>query len=140
MVGNLSPFQEIDKNCFNITKNAIIGNIEFHLYLCFVRLLAAILSIYFVSLSLFPCGDSTECVVSPDQVTVSMADEHQDHKHASELCAPFCHCACCSSPVFLHKTILTAGIFEISKDFTVFPEISYHPNNFHTIWQPPKIS
>ncbi|WP_108424453.1 DUF6660 family protein [Flagellimonas amoyensis] len=59
-----------------------------------MKLLAIILSLYFLGLNAIPCGDS-EMVGGDDTQKVSVIDHEGGHDGAYELCSPFCQCHCC---------------------------------------------
>ncbi|HBF20185.1 MAG TPA: hypothetical protein DDW81_08800, partial [Cryomorphaceae bacterium] len=79
-------------------------------YICAMRWFSAILSIYFLGLSLLPCADF-------DQVTgeygqqVFVDHDHSGHTHdipADDQCSPFCMCHCCHTHVVESATIAIA--------------------------------
>jgi len=59
-----------------------------------MKLLTVILSVYFLTLNLYPCGDTP----TEEQVLLEVAEQidgdQQQHDHM-DLCSPFCHCHCC---------------------------------------------
>ena len=56
-------------------------------------MLAAILSLFFLMLSVLPCSDRAPGEkLKLEQVAASDCDNPE----AGDLCSPFCHCQCCS--------------------------------------------
>ncbi|MGB0391636.1 MAG: DUF6660 family protein [Salibacteraceae bacterium] len=51
---------------------------------------AIIMSLYFLGLTFFPCGD----VHAEGEVHVEMAGSH-DHEEGEDDCSPLCYCQCC---------------------------------------------
>jgi hypothetical protein len=64
-----------------------------------VKILTAILSIYFLGLSFVPCADSAP----EEKDSVSIENHCSDENHL-DLCAPFCLCQCCHSVVVMEKS------------------------------------
>ncbi|MEY8021416.1 DUF6660 family protein [Muriicola sp. E247] len=58
-----------------------------------MKLLATILSIYFLALNVLPCSDAGN--VNDDSQVVITVDFDGDHDQDCELCSPFCQCHCC---------------------------------------------
>ncbi len=84
-------------NSKNKTEYAIyaMGLHKFSSYICNVKFLAVILSIYILGLSLLTCNDSlVHDASNPDIVNVISLDDHSDSSMA-DLCSPFCSCQCC---------------------------------------------
>ncbi|MBD3628629.1 DUF6660 family protein [Cyclobacterium sp.] len=65
------------------------------------RVLLAILSIYFLSLSIVPCADGVDCVeLQVHQEMLTEYDHSAHERHAGQdFCAPFCACQCCHTSV-----------------------------------------
>ena len=58
-----------------------------------VKVFAAILSLFFLMLSVLPCSDEApDEKLKPEQFTAGDCDS----PIAGDLCSPFCHCQCCS--------------------------------------------
>ena len=68
-------------------------------YLCNVKIMALILSLYVLGLNLLACNDNdTSQLNSDSEVTVIAAQDLDfDHSHDKvvDLCPPFCSCHCC---------------------------------------------
>ena len=100
--------------------------------------IAALLSVYMITLILLPCNDTCN---SHDQITPTTIQAAQDHHQAdNDFCSPFCFCSCCATamtaihfPVF--NTIPSVSV----KDFTTFHQ-SFLSMEDSSIWQPPKFS
>jgi hypothetical protein len=99
-------------------------------------------SILLLTLSVLPCGDTIECNDNT-RTEIAQQDNHEKHNHNSELCSPFCSCACCGIAVsqfipvkFEFKKLV---FVEIVKHQT-FYKFNFSSINICHIWQPPKIS
>ena len=68
--------------------------IKFSIYICAVKILAAILSLFFFTLSVLPCGDEAP---GDSGELEQVANNGCDRPEARDLCSPFCHCQCCST-------------------------------------------
>lgn len=97
-------------------------------------------SVYILVLSLAPCGDLHDCNEIYD-VSISANTDHDNHKHETETCSPFCICTCCGSTVINMDNLATfSDVVQVhSKGFPVFKQTFISVEYFH-IWQPPKIS
>lgn len=100
-----------------------------------MRLLAAILSLYFLGLSIMPCMDAerttAEVVVSQSQWEQA---PHQDD------CSPFCICNCCGVAVSkLNAAPITLSFPIASGEKIAFSPTFYTDDRYSDIWQPPKI-
>jgi hypothetical protein len=106
-----------------------------------MKLLSLIFALYFFALGLMPCADSIECDHIEKQ-EVTKASNHSDHEHSTEMCSPFCVCACCSIQlVFTAKInfILAPKLYHNGEDFKNFFYVSHISNNYLSqIWQPPR--
>lgn len=93
-----------------------------------------ILSLYLVSLSCLPCGDTAP--VSPQGATPVLT---QDVSHESHACTPFCACACCMFAVVpaqaTHFRFLDP---ETRRTDAVYPP-AFYAQASHAIWHPPQI-
>lgn len=98
-----------------------------------------IFSFYILALSCLPCGDRQECNVKAEQ-KITASTPHQEHQHQTEACTPFCSCACCAAASF-HQPVMYA-----KTNGLVFQKLTFYYNDdflsydFHSIWQPPRIS
>ncbi|NER11836.1 hypothetical protein GWK08_00130 [Leptobacterium flavescens] len=66
-----------------------------------MKILAVILSFYFLGLNFMPCSDALENEKDATEF-VSQTDADHDHDHdgdSEELCSPFCQCHCCHAHV-----------------------------------------
>ena len=105
-----------------------------------LKSITILLSIYLLLLALLPCGDRLECNDSDSRSTSISETQHDEHQHETEICSPFCICACCgqlvnipSTTSFLVKAILTKTQLQPShrEKFLTEP--------YYAIWQPPKL-
>ena len=87
-----------------------------------------------------PCSDSEECSYSPYD-KISATEDHDGHDHSSEMCSPFCTCACCATNILPQNIIsfqLTEPVgFALNSHGYSIP---VHSEASVSIWQPPKIS
>lgn len=101
-----------------------------------VKFFTIIFSMYILVLSCTPCGDAGENIVKADQKVSNTTS----HEHTADLCTPFCSCACCPASAFYHPLAIFTipkAVFQATK-FTIV-NTSCLSNNFHSIWQPPKV-
>ena len=113
---------------------------QFLLSLPPMKIFVFIMSFFLLYLSCLPCSDSKECNIKAEQ-KVSATTNHQQHKHTSEACTPFCTCSCCAASAFHQPFAKQQALKQI------FQSVKYHIQNdsflsqeFSSIWQPPKIS
>jgi len=99
-------------------------------------------AIYLMVLSIVPCSDAhNRCNTSK-----TIAASEQSHQHSQDnddVCAPFCHCSCCS----LSIAIINPDFFNGNKPLAAYPaekvfirDFSFLSNYYGNIWQPPKIN
>jgi len=62
-------------------------------YLCNVKIIAVILSMYFLALNLVPCSD--DGISHSADVEFQVDLDHDQDGHNGDLCSPFCQCHCC---------------------------------------------
>lgn len=97
------------------------------------------MSIYLLALCALPCGDNIECEDSEaHQVSVNL--KNKDHEHPQEACTPFCYCACCAASVIYQPIPLTSSIGQIHQRHEIGFKIRIYNSDFHSFWQPPKLS
>src|SRR5665648_798067 len=77
-----------------------------------MKLLAYILSIYFLVLTAIPCVDVPE---DHDICKVEQAQDATDHQHETDDCSPFCTCQCCTTPVVFHEFIVHFKCFSYTQ-------------------------
>ena len=117
------------------------GNIRMH-YLCIMKLLAFIFSIYVLALPCLPCMDVDECN-EPMKGSVVQAADNCGHQDEDEACAPFCNCSCCGQTVtsnFHTPRITTAKTFVLKNLPSYYNTLSLPSDYFGNIWQPPRFS
>lgn len=104
-------------------------------YLCNLKLITVILSIYFLALNTVPCNDSGD--VKEDSKTVSVIDYNGDQD--CELCSPFCHCHCC------HVFTIDFGLAAFEPLQPIISQKNFaHFDNFgkdisRSLFQPPRV-
>ncbi|TAF32059.1 MAG: hypothetical protein EAZ67_10715 [Cytophagales bacterium] len=98
-------------------------------------------ALYLFTLGLFPCADRVECDDFAKQEAMQSSN-HADHEHTSEMCSPFCACACCGIDLGFGQKIslVTEPVYYFSiSDMRNFFYISHIPSSsLSEIWQPPK--
>jgi hypothetical protein len=104
-----------------------------------MKYLAIILSIITITMSALPCDD--DLVVNSGNLTVITSNSSSDHHDGlSDLCSPFCTCACCSivvtQPIFAQESLTT----EIPNSELNFSYILSFSRDFSNgIFQPPQV-
>ena len=108
-------------------------------YLHMMKFLGQIFAIYLLSLSCMPCGDVNECNDKVAQ-TISATTNHQQHKHTSEACTPFCTCSCCAAFAY-YQPFAKPAMLKPQMKSEKYPAYndSFLSQGFSAIWQPPKI-
>lgn len=100
-----------------------------------------IFSIYFLALSIMPCGDIHHPDSHENTKTEIASTGHNDAGYG-DLCSPFCTCSCCGT-IMAFKLVESysashfAALF-ISRQI-VAKNIFFISSFFDKIWQPPKI-
>ena len=105
-----------------------------------MKFLAIILSAYMLLLALLPCGDEVECMDEERYETAFNDNTRQDHENHSEICSPFCICACCGQVL----NVLTTPYFALKPHFSVSSHTAFYKDPYFeiipiAIWQPPKL-
>lgn len=118
----------------------LLDSIYKYLVLRSMKLAGFIISFWLLFLSFLPCGDRQDCNIK-STITISANSGHNDHKHETEHCTPFCTCSCCTS-----LTVQRVAFLQVIEK-PVFEKINYAiyqapscSNVSYAIWQPPKIS
>lgn len=98
-------------------------------------MLAAILSLFFLMLSVLPCSDKApKEELNQEQV----ADNDCDSPKAGDLCSPFCHCQCCS----INYTDFQLVSFEVLSPEDPQASFAFFDNQeqevLYTFHQPPR--
>ena len=112
------------------TQSAIFASMKFF---------TLIMSLFLLYISCLPCGDRLECNAKTEQ-KISANTNHQQHKHTSEACTPFCTCSCCAASILflsLTKAQSPKLIFTL-KNYPIVND-SFFSQDFSFIWQPPKL-
>ncbi|AEI52064.1 DUF6660 family protein [Runella slithyformis] len=111
-------------------------------YICRVKILAVILSMYLLVLSGLPCRDGEDCNALNNGKISSSKTNHTDHHSDTKSCSPFC--TCCGSVISLgfHSPVSVPDnqtSFFTQKVKIAFYNDSFFSNFYGNIWQPPKI-
>lgn len=102
-----------------------------------MKVLAVILSIYFLGLNVVPCSDTAP--TQDDTQTEVVSTQDIDHEHQdSDDCTPFCQCHCCH----VHTLDIRTAAFE-PIDLAISDHIFLHFDSLgedipHTLLQPPR--
>lgn len=109
-----------------------------------MKIFSVIFTIYILTLSCLPCGDTEDCkVLDIGKETFSQTDHH-NHQQDTESCSPFCICACCGLNIAFNfqgsvsMTEHTTSFFPLTERVIVEND-SFASNYYGSIWQPPKI-
>ena len=107
-----------------------------YFYLCIVKVVAIILSFYFLALNVVPCSDAANS--ADDTQVVTVIDIDGDHDQDCELCSPFCQCHCCH----VHTINFGLAAFETLQP-AIPQEFFVHFDDLgkdipHSILQPPQ--
>lgn len=106
-----------------------------------MKFFCQLLCVYMLFLSAYPCADFDECS-SITQSTMNKKIHHSSHEDENESCSPLCNCECCG--ILLNFNVVKEYNFlnEIYAHYNspqfIF-KVNYIPQNFYSIWQPPKI-
>ncbi len=87
-------------------------------------------SLYFFTLSCFPCNDSEHEHIGQTKGTnsyFSSSNNFPEHKHCEDTCSPFCGCQCCSV-IFAFRMIEAVEFQKTS----IFDQKSLFPD--HCLW------
>jgi hypothetical protein len=99
-----------------------------------LKILIALLCLYFVGIVSLPCQDSIGGEINCEKQD-NCKDETEGHKE----CQPFCNCACCSS-VFIEQLVSIDLIVPHRSENSIFHFVLESSSKFlPSIWQPPKI-
>ncbi|WP_228462905.1 DUF6660 family protein [Chryseobacterium caseinilyticum] len=116
---------------------------NYFLYICEVKHLRLILTIYFFALSVMPCSDVSAQSFAGDQSQTSMSAERSHSDETDDSCSPFCFCSCCQITVTAFKI---EPLLQVPSQVSFYfsQKILFHKNNiafqvYDHIWQPPKI-
>ncbi len=108
------------------------------MYICPVKILAFILSIYILALNFTPCEDS-KSLDAIDNIELSQNSDI-DHEHNGfDLCSPFCNCQCCQINIdivdFYSFTLISEDNFKGNPSYknSVTQEV------LHSLYQPPQV-
>jgi hypothetical protein len=113
-----------------------------------VKWLTAVLAVYLLGLSLWPCADEALPLTGQAQAAMftatptAAAASGASHEHRHDQCSPFCTCACCAAAT----TVITRFSYALTPSVAWLPVavvvIGYLPLHWAdpltAIWQPPK--
>lgn len=107
------------------------------------NILTQLLSLIFIAISMYPCADKYENVVSSlYEVSFQTAtfQQHSETKTHQDACSPLCTCSCCAVSLTVAKatSILTFATPLISSKVNSFYQNDVDSLVF-SIWQPPKL-
>jgi hypothetical protein len=109
-------------------------------YICTVKILALMLSLYVLILPCMPCSDAGTLTGTQTEFSISVNAEHCE-RHNEEACNPFCICSCCgqnySPELQLHKHNSRRIYSRTEKQ--VIAEFSLPDAFLFNIWQPPRL-
>ncbi len=89
-----------------------------------------------LALGFLPCGDESECNDNAEQQTLVPYQQEQE----ADDCSPFCACACCAASAY-HQNFPSAKAFTFfSKASIFFYKFELNSYDYHSVWQPPKLS
>jgi hypothetical protein len=105
-----------------------------------MKFLFFFLSLFMLYMSCLPCGDTNTCNAKAP-AEISATDNHQQHKHDSDICSPFCTCACCATSV-LYSAFYKEQAIKVVAQSEKYPlyNIAFTTQAASNIWQPPKLS
>jgi hypothetical protein len=96
-----------------------------------------IFALYILSLAIMPCADG---YTDAGSSTVVVATSPSGH-HEQDLCAPFCICTCCASPIQLNYLAeVRCSLYQYNPKFITLYVIDPVVDQTASIWQPPRIS
>jgi len=106
-------------------------------YLCNVKSIAIILSLYFLALNFIPCNDGEMSSDEVDIENVIAMDGNHDHG-ATDLCSPFCNCHCChvhtiESNIISFEPLI---LMNFKENFAHFDSLGNDIS--HSLFQPPR--
>jgi hypothetical protein len=104
-----------------------------------MKLLVLLFNLYLLVLPCLPCSDVDNCA-NKTATTLSLQKENNPkEEHKDDNCTPFCHCACCTSPVtFLTHTTEKNILTHFTKKKHSLQHTPSTSNSADAIWQPPK--
>jgi hypothetical protein len=104
-----------------------------------MKFLVLLFNLYLLVLPCLPCGDVDDCANEKPTTVSLQKGNNPKEEHKSDNCTPFCHCACCTSPVtFLTHTIEKNIVTYFIKKNYILQSTQYATNSTDAIWQPPK--
>jgi hypothetical protein len=134
--------QHADLQQYYYFTERIVFNLQQNiLFLQPMKLFFSIVSLVMLYISCLPCGDRVECNVRAEAKISAANDNHQQHKHNTEACSPFCSCSCCAASAFyspLSKAQLNKVEFQ-SEKYPLY-NVAFSTEAQNSIWQPPKLS
>lgn len=103
-----------------------------------MKLVVVLFSLYFLSLSFFPCGDEYAAAKDKDSA-ISCNIELEDQEGHGDLCSPLCYCQCCHIQSLIVtetlKNVLTSSYYD--HNFGIV--INFLEKQVTPILQPPQL-
>lgn len=107
-----------------------------------MRFLSFILSLYVLALSVVPCLDDASYDVNSFGVEISHTshDHNHDNSNESDLCTPFCTCACCGSLITVPavQEVVEAKVM-LSATYLFTHNLDYSFTYTKGVWRPPVV-
>ena len=127
------------QKCHCLRPNLCNTIASIYLYICLVKIIAILISIITITFSALPCDD--EVVIGSQQsASISQGFDFENHTD-TDLCSPFCACACCTisiSEPTRHEEILIYPAIP-TKELCTYYEVSFFNNYASKIDQPPQV-
>ena len=103
-----------------------------------MRFTAFILAMLVLIMNCLPCADQQELILAEKHAhTAPAPHDHQEH---TDLCSPFCHCACCATFLVVHQPLILS---EKQETLLRPPYSTYLSQKIAEvslpIWQPPQL-
>jgi hypothetical protein len=111
--------------------------LELNGYVCSMKFLTFIMSIFILALSIVPCADVDASSLKEKSKIETPVSENTQHNNMSDGCGPFCSCNCCVG-------FTKPEIFQINPLITIILDITYpyiekkKSSNTYPPFQPPK--
>ena len=131
-------------NQYNLHKNLFKRKLPFQIYyICRMKNFWLLFSIFFLSLSVYPCSENDDC----EKILKTKASKiysQQNKQQKVEHCTPFCTCSNCPATIFF----IQITSYNLKNKVIAFQEkklLSFYSfidtkKIADKIWQPPKIS
>ncbi|MDT0642658.1 DUF6660 family protein [Zunongwangia sp. F363] len=104
-----------------------------------MKIIAAILSFYFLGLNAVPCGDDISQFTNDLQETVSALNTGHSHGMKADFCSPFCQCHCCHVHVVNFQTSESPLIEQHISTLVIANAVNSGDEIPDTHFQPPRV-